>query len=44
MSTNSPPAVIGVTDNFGAHTYGRTDRPGAFHPQWSHGGADVQVS
>ena len=40
-----PAALVqGLRDNFGAHTYGRTDRPGAFHTQWSQGGAEVQVS
>jgi 6-phosphogluconate dehydrogenase len=40
-----PAALVqGLRDNFGAHTYGRTDRPGAFHTQWSQGGLEVQVS
>ncbi|WP_404379996.1 NADP-dependent phosphogluconate dehydrogenase [Knoellia locipacati] len=40
-----PAALVqGLRDNFGAHTYGRTDRPGAFHTQWSQGGTEVQVS
>jgi 6-phosphogluconate dehydrogenase len=40
-----PAALVqGLRDNFGAHTYGRTDRPGAFHTLWSQGGAEVQVS
>ncbi|MFD8221085.1 NADP-dependent phosphogluconate dehydrogenase [Streptomyces sp. NPDC059697] len=31
-----PAALIqGLRDNFGAHTYQRTDRPGAFHISWS---------
>jgi 6-phosphogluconate dehydrogenase len=31
-----PAALIqGLRDNFGAHTYQRTDRPGAFHVSWS---------
>jgi len=31
-----PAALIqGLRDNFGAHTYHRTDRPGAFHTQWA---------
>jgi 6-phosphogluconate dehydrogenase len=40
-----PAALVqGLRDNFGAHTYGRVDRPGTFHTQWSQGGAEVQVS
>jgi 6-phosphogluconate dehydrogenase len=40
-----PAALVqGLRDNFGAHTYGRVDRPGVFHTQWSQGGAEVQVS
>ncbi|HET7476321.1 MAG TPA: NADP-dependent phosphogluconate dehydrogenase [Dermatophilaceae bacterium] len=40
-----PAALVqGLRDNFGAHTYGRLDRAGAFHTQWSQGGAEVQVS
>ena len=40
-----PAALIqGLRDNFGAHTYGRVDRPGSFHTQWSQGGTEVQVS
>jgi 6-phosphogluconate dehydrogenase len=40
-----PAALVqGLRDNFGAHTYGRTDRPGTFHTLWSQGGAEVQVS
>ena len=39
-----PAALVqGLRDNFGAHTYGRTDRPGSFHVQWSQGGAEVQL-
>jgi 6-phosphogluconate dehydrogenase len=31
-----PAALVqGLRDNFGAHTYGRIDRPGAFHTLWS---------
>ncbi len=31
-----PAALVqGLRDNFGAHTYQRTDRPGAFHVSWS---------
>ncbi|MFJ4787223.1 NADP-dependent phosphogluconate dehydrogenase [Streptomyces sp. NPDC088794] len=31
-----PAALLqGQRDYFGAHTYGRTDRPGAFHTQWA---------
>jgi len=31
-----PAALIqGLRDNFGAHTYQRTDRPGAFHINWA---------
>lgn len=30
------PAALsqGLRDNFGAHTYRRTDRPGSFHLDW----------
>jgi 6-phosphogluconate dehydrogenase len=39
-----PAALVqGLRDNFGAHTYGRIDRPGSFHVQWSQGGAEVQL-
>jgi 6-phosphogluconate dehydrogenase len=31
-----PAALIqGLRDNFGAHTYHRTDKPGVFHTQWA---------
>ncbi|HMG64988.1 MAG TPA: NADP-dependent phosphogluconate dehydrogenase, partial [Streptosporangiaceae bacterium] len=31
-----PAALIqGLRDNFGAHTYRRTDRDGTFHVQWA---------
>jgi 6-phosphogluconate dehydrogenase len=31
-----PAALIrGLRDNFGAHTYKRTGRPGSFHLDWS---------
>ena len=31
-----PAALVqGLRDNFGAHTYGRVDRPGSFHTLWS---------
>jgi 6-phosphogluconate dehydrogenase len=31
-----PAALIqGLRDNFGAHTYRRVDRPGAFHTEWA---------
>ena len=31
-----PAALIqGLRDNFGAHTYHRTDRPGVFHTRWA---------
>ncbi len=31
-----PAALIqGLRDNFGAHTYRRTDKPGTFHTQWA---------
>jgi 6-phosphogluconate dehydrogenase len=36
-----PAALIqGLRDNFGAHTYRRVDRDGAFHTEWAHGGAE----
>ncbi|MFW5470846.1 NADP-dependent phosphogluconate dehydrogenase [Knoellia sp. CPCC 206435] len=40
-----PAALIqGLRDNFGAHTYGRVDKPGTFHTPWSQGGAEIQMS
>jgi 6-phosphogluconate dehydrogenase len=40
----SPANLIqGLRDYFGAHTYGRLDRPGAFHTRWAQDGAEVQV-
>ncbi|WP_055637564.1 NADP-dependent phosphogluconate dehydrogenase [Streptomyces griseoruber] len=34
-----PAALLqGQRDYFGAHTYGRTDRPGAFHTHWAQDG------
>ena len=40
-----PAALIqGLRDNFGAHTYGRVDRPGTFHTPWSQGGVEIQMS
>jgi 6-phosphogluconate dehydrogenase len=31
-----PAALIqGLRDNFGAHTYRRTDKPGTFHTTWA---------
>jgi 6-phosphogluconate dehydrogenase len=40
----SPANLIqGLRDYFGAHTYGRIDRPGAFHTRWAQDGAEVQV-
>jgi 6-phosphogluconate dehydrogenase len=35
-SARLPAALLqGQRDYFGAHTYGRTDRPGAFHTHWA---------
>jgi len=40
----SPAALIqGLRDFFGAHTYKRVDREGAFHIRWSEGGDEVQA-
>ncbi|GAB3693885.1 NADP-dependent phosphogluconate dehydrogenase [Corynebacterium nasicanis] len=40
-----PAAVIqGQRDFFGAHTYGRVDKPGAFHTLWSGDRTEVQTS
>ena len=40
-----PAAVIqGQRDYFGAHTYGRVDKPGAFHTLWSGDRTEVQTS
>jgi 6-phosphogluconate dehydrogenase len=39
-----PAALVqGLRDNFGAHTYGRIDRPGAFHTLWSGDRSEVQA-
>ncbi len=39
-----PAALVqGLRDNFGAHTYGRTDRPGAFHTLWSGDRSEVEA-
>jgi 6-phosphogluconate dehydrogenase len=36
-----PAALIqGLRDNFGAHTYRRVDRPGAFHVEWAGDGRE----
>ncbi|WP_425582810.1 NADP-dependent phosphogluconate dehydrogenase [Terrabacter ginsenosidimutans] len=40
-----PAALVqGLRDNFGAHTYGRTDRAGAFHTLWSGDRTEVSTS
>ncbi|HHU68062.1 NADP-dependent phosphogluconate dehydrogenase [Corynebacterium sp.] len=40
-----PAAVIqGQRDYFGAHTYGRVDKPGVFHTLWSGDRTEVQTS
>ncbi|MFE7648067.1 NADP-dependent phosphogluconate dehydrogenase [Streptomyces phaeoluteigriseus] len=40
-----PAALLqGQRDYFGAHTYGRTDRPGAFHTQWAEPGRPETAS
>jgi 6-phosphogluconate dehydrogenase len=33
----------GLRDYFGAHTYRRLDKPGAFHTRWSQDGAEVKT-
>jgi 6-phosphogluconate dehydrogenase len=39
-----PAALIqGLRDNFGAHTYGRTDKDGVFHTLWSTDGTEVEA-
>ncbi|GAB3061072.1 NADP-dependent phosphogluconate dehydrogenase [Intrasporangium mesophilum] len=39
-----PAALVqGLRDNFGAHTYGRVDRPGAFHTLWSGDRSEVEA-
>ena len=35
--------IQGLRDYFGAHTYGRVDRPGAFHTRWAQDGSEVLV-
>ncbi len=38
-----PAALVqGLRDNFGAHTYRRTDRPGTFHTLWSQDKSEVE--
>jgi 6-phosphogluconate dehydrogenase len=40
--TRLPAALIqGLRDNFGAHTYQRTDRDGSFHTLWAAGQSEV---
>lgn len=40
-----PAALIqGQRDFFGAHTYGRVDRPGVFHTDWSGSRTETQLS
>jgi len=40
--TRLPAALIqGLRDNFGAHTYQRTDRDGSFHTLWAAGKSEV---
>ena len=34
----------GLRDYFGAHTYGRTDKPGKFHTRWGQDGSEVKAS
>ena len=39
-----PAALIqGQRDFFGAHTYGRVDKPGAFHTLWSGDRSEVEI-
>ena len=43
-SERLPAALVqGQRDFFGAHTYGRADRPGAFHTDWSGGRDEVEI-
>lgn len=43
-SDRLPAALIqGQRDFFGAHTYGRVDRPGAFHTNWSGNRDEVEL-
>lgn len=43
-SERLPAALVqGLRDNFGAHTYGRVDRAGAFHTLWSTDRTEVQL-
>ncbi len=35
--------IQGLRDYFGAHTYHRVDREGAFHTRWAQDGAEVKV-
>ncbi|HEY1421164.1 MAG TPA: NADP-dependent phosphogluconate dehydrogenase, partial [Candidatus Dormibacteraeota bacterium] len=35
--------IQGLRDYFGAHTYHRTDRPGAYHTRWAQDGAEVRT-
>src|SRR3981081_4268305 len=35
--------IQGLRDYFGAHTYHRTDREGAFHTRWAQDGTEVQT-
>src|SRR5207302_4021071 len=35
--------IQGLRDYFGAHTYGRVDRPGAFHTRWAQDGSEILV-
>jgi len=35
--------IQGLRDYFGAHTYHRTDRAGAFHTRWAQDGAEVKT-
>jgi 6-phosphogluconate dehydrogenase len=35
--------IQGLRDYFGAHTYHRTDRDGAFHTRWAQDGSEVQA-
>jgi 6-phosphogluconate dehydrogenase len=39
-----PAALVqGLRDFFGAHTYGRTDRPGVFHTLWSGDRSEIET-
>jgi 6-phosphogluconate dehydrogenase len=45
LAERLPAALVqGLRDNFGAHTYRRTDVSGSFHTLWSQDRSEVQTS